>query len=434
MEAARADDAAGGSAEAKSSPGKRRQGTAEDGAEEPRRCQRRVADRSKKEEEVDIESVLERLASSFAEDYWLSPTVARPLSQSLLRRLMDHEATAPGPEAGPEAGSCAAKPLSVADILSERKDAWLHRLQLGFSLLVEGIGSKRLLLETFADEVLAPWGADVAIFSGFDSRGSLLGFLKELLAQAFPALQRSGGSSAESLVAALRAARSAMPPPVRPLALVVHNLEALPPWHQAALAALTSAPGVLLVSSVDNLWAPLAWTAAVAKDFNFFREEVHTFQGYETEINCRYPDGLPAWCDPSADRQQASKASIGLVLRSLTNNHRELCEAMAQNQLTEDGRGGISMGDLLTIAEDRMIASNGSKLRSLLTELKDHEVIMQRAGSDGGTLFFIPYRERVIQKLANGETPDDSDGEGKHAEEDDDDDEDDGEESGAGED
>lgn len=373
------------------------------------------------EREPDIETVLGQLLPAFAEDYFSSPPCARLQKSGVLSRLMGKASTQAAPKA-----------LSASDILSERKARWLQRLELGFSLLVEGLGSKRDLLETFAKQGLAAWGADVACFDAFDVRGSLQGFLRELL-QAHPSLQdKKGGCSVEGIAATIASARQ-LPATVQPpLVLVVHNLEALSVQHLGALAGLVAAPGVRLVASVDHCFARAVWTCDVIKDFNFVREVVNTMQGYEVELKGRYPEAPPHWCDPSADRHQESKVSIGLVLRSLTNNHRELCQAMAKNQLTVGGKEGISTSDLLALAEDRMIASSISKLRSLLNELSDHEVVAQRAGTDGSTLYWIPWKERILQKLANGETPDDADVKDDDPDDElDENDDEDGEESGA---
>lgn len=391
-----------------------------------KRSTRRLRERPSKEEEEekepDIASVLERLPAGFAEDYFSSPPCARLERSGVLSVLMGK----PPVQAAPRA-------LSVSDILRERKAHLLQRLQLGFSLLFEGLGSKRDLLESFAKQALVPWGADVACFDAYDARGSLLGFLRELL-QAHPSLQGKGGCSVEGIAATIASARQL---PSAPLVLVVHNLEALSVQHLGALAGLVAAPGVRLVASVDHAFARAVWTCDIIKGFNFVKEFVNTMQGYEVELKGKYAEGPPHWCDPCADRhQEDSKLSIGLVLRSLTNNHRELCQAMAKNQLTVGGKEGISMSDLLALAEDRMIASSITKLRSLLNELSDHEVVTQRAGPNGGTLFWIPCKERILQKLANGETPDDADA-GDLEDEVDEDDDDDGEEeeeSGAEED
>mmetsp|Transcript_87156 Transcript_87156/g.154313 ORF Transcript_87156/g.154313 Transcript_87156/m.154313 type:complete len:505 (-) Transcript_87156:249-1763(-) len=400
----------------------------------PKRGYRRLQERKQPDKDLDVEAAFDRLAEGFAEDYWTSPACSRPQAAALLESLLAHS----GQEKANAEEASKTCHHSMADLLLQHQDKWLRRLRMGFSLLLEGVGSKCGLLDCFADQVLRPSGADIARVDAFDVRASLQGFLREILTAQVPAGQCKGGTSVESLALAVRATREAMPQTAPPLAIVVLNLEAFPMSQLAALAMLASSPRIMLVASVDHMWAPLAWSTEVLKDFNFCREQVDTFEGYEVELKGKYPGNQPpSWCDPSADRQQESKVSIGLVLKSLTNNHRELCEVMAKNQLSGGAANGISGSDLLAIAEDRMIASNVTKLRSLLNELTDHEIVVQRASSDGGTLYWIPWKERALRKMANGESPDAIDGT-EDAEENEDDEEDledeDGEESGAGED
>lgn len=66
------------------------------------------------------------------------------------------------------------------------------------------------------------------------------------------------------------------------------------------------------------------------------------------------------------------------------------------------GRAGISISALLKITSERLIANNVMKLRSLLNELRDHEVVIQRNAADGGTLFHLPYDDKIVQRLKEG--------------------------------
>ncbi|CAJ1355560.1 unnamed protein product, partial [Effrenium voratum] len=285
---------------------------------------------------------------------------------------------------------------SVTEIVAASKDQWLRRLKMGFSLLFEGVGSKWQLLEAFAESLRPAW--DVACLDAFDAHATLPTFLRQLLAYQN---QHRGAASLDGLVAAVLAVLQA------PLVLVVHNVEELAPAHQAALSALARDPNVRLVASVDHLWAPLLWSNDMLKDFNFCREEVHTGESYDLELRGKFPD-MPSWCDPFTV-EVASKVSIGLVLKSLTNNHRELVEVMAKNQL-EGRKEGISMPDLLAVAEDRMIASNLTKIRRLLNELTDHDIVVQRQGQDGTTVYVLPVKQALLRRLAQGEVPcDDAD-------------------------
>lgn len=286
---------------------------------------------------------------------------------------------------------------SVEEILAASKDRWLRRLKMGFNLLIEGFGSKWRLLEAFVQD-LQSHDLDVCCIDGFDATASVPNFLHQLLAQLFG--HHRGIGSLEALVQAVLEAQAQ---DSVPLVLVVHNLEALPVAHQAALSTLVAGHGIWLVTSVDHLWAPLAWSSDMLKDFNFCREEVHTMEGYEIELQGKYPEGPPNWVDPFAV-EVSSKVSMGLVLKSLTSNHRELVEVMAKNQL-EGRKEGISMPDLLVVAEDRMIANNLTKLRRLLNELTDHDIVVQRQGQDGTTVYALVAKEQLLRRLALADSP-----------------------------
>jgi len=237
----------------------------------------------------------------------------------------------------------------------------------------------------------------------------LVDCLRDVLQQLYPGVSRFGNSSG-TLVGAIRAARRSCATP-RPLCLVVHNLEALPQAHQSALAKLASSPGVHLTASVDNVWAPLAWDPQCLQDFNFCREEVHTHEAHDAEIVARFQGSFPAWSGLGEERRAAPKASLKLVLQSLTNNHRELVQALAESQLGEKDRAGISQSALLTVTSERMIAANTARLKNLLNELQSHDIVVQRPASNGGMLYYLPLAEKVLRRLAEDGTVGDSEDE-----------------------
>lgn len=277
---------------------------------------------------------------------------------------------------------------------------WLSAMKSGFSVLVEGIGSKRRLLHAFAVEQLEPWGATTVRMDGYDCRFSLCDCFRGVLDQLFPSSSRSG-VGVDALAATIAASRTA-----RPLVFLVHNLECLPPAHQATLAMLSKAPHVYLVASVDSIWAPLMWSPGTLRNACFWHEEANTFETYEAEAISRYPGGMPAWAKPHAGRAQAQTLRLGLILRSLTANHGELVAAMAEHQLEASGKKGITLSALLDITTDKMIANNTVKLKRLLMELRDHEVVVEKSAPDGSKLFKLSCEEHVLQKLAKGEPAD----------------------------
>lgn len=307
-------------------------------------------------------------------------------------------------EACQEALAQAKQKKGVNAVVTENKEEWIKRLEKGFSLLFEGVGSKYQLLENFA-QVLSKSGIPIAIFQAFDKGSSLAAFLRELLEQH----GWKGAGSLPRLCSALLTARRAAAEK-HPLVLIIHNLEVLPAPHLSALASLVAAKKeIWLVASVDNIFADAAFNMDphAAMDFSFSYEEVHTRDSYSTvELKGRYPDGLPSCTHPLATKKQ-TKASLGLVLRCLTQNQKELVQEIAKEQLSR-GQQGVPWDELVVLASDLMIANNHTKLRRLLSELTDHQILIERNGR-----FELAVKEAVLRKLAEGESVEDVDVEGE---------------------
>eukprot|EP00438_Fugacium_kawagutii_P019783 Skav228865 [mRNA] locus=scaffold816:232247:236842:- [translate_table: standard] len=77
---------------------------------------------------------------------------------------------------------------------------------------------------------------------------------------------------------------------------------------------------------------------------------------------------------------------MGLVLKSLTSNHRELVEAT----VAVAGHEALP-GKLITAR--------------LLNELTDHDIVVQRQGQDGTTVYALVAKEPLLRRLAQGEMP-----------------------------
>lgn len=362
--------------------------------------------------EEDEVTFLQKLPAGFAEAYFSAPGNSRPLPAAI----------AIGAKRGAPEGHEPVKAVKVDSTCAEAVDmtSWFRHMQLGFTVLVQGVGSKKRLLEHFSKLYLRSW-AHVVHISGYDARLSLAEVMRDVLDKIHPSAARINTQSLDVLTAALKTAQQipekgpgkgneVLP---RPLCFVVHNMESLPAPHQAALSSLATTPGVHFIVSVDSIWATLMLSPHCLKNFNFCREEVHTFEKYIAEHHGRYPGGPPAWSDPTARRQRAAKASLGLVLKSLTRGHRELVQAIAEHQLKGGGgpRAGISSSKLLVITSDRMIAQNATKLRGLLEELQDHDVVAQKNSTEGGTLLYLTCDIKALTKLAEGEDPEESDAE-----------------------
>mmetsp|Transcript_83078 Transcript_83078/g.173909 ORF Transcript_83078/g.173909 Transcript_83078/m.173909 type:complete len:430 (+) Transcript_83078:130-1419(+) len=368
------------------------------GQQQGRRSYRQLAEAAWKEAgeagaalQADDEEIaaLEKVPECFAESYLAFPGPSRVPLPALM------EAAAKGaPEGVPPVPAVTSQDVDMK--------AWYTRMHDFFNLFVCGVGSKYAVLEAFGQQLRK--NGKVVVLAGFSPIFVLSEALRGVLEQLYPDA-KIDGSSVDSIATSLRLAKLAEGPHKR-LFFIVHNLECLPEAHQAILAGLAATPGIRFAVSVDSLWAPLMLPSDTLAKFNFSREEVHTFAPYQVETAARRPNSRPAYSDPVNRMQQSSKASLGLVLKSLTVRHRELVQAIAEEQLENGGKTGLTFVKLLEVTTDRMIASTASKLRSLLNELKDHEVIVWKNAQDGGTVVHLNYSTRVLERLADGEEPD----------------------------
>lgn len=344
------------------------------------------------EEENEDEGVaFAKVPDGFAQSYFLSPACARPLTEAYIKAARSW---------APEG----AEPLTAVTAEDVDLQFWHEQVKNGFTLLVQGVGSKYSLLEAFADRCLTRWARVVRI-RAFVSTFSFADALRDVLQTLFPTARCTGHNSVDALVASVRQAFQSGEPRRR-VCFLVHNLECLSVPHQAALATLAATPGFYVVASVDSIWAPLLLSPHTLKNFNFSREEAHTFKSYDVEVTARYPGGF----EDSTGKGQAPKACLGVVLKTLSPVHTELVQIIAEQQLANGGLSGISVSQLLEKTADHMIASTSTRLRVLLNELKDHKVVVESKGAGDTVLLTLTCSAKVLQRLADQRHPDASDG------------------------
>ncbi|OLQ04888.1 Calcium-dependent protein kinase 2 [Symbiodinium microadriaticum] len=289
-----------------------------------------------------LKAACEALRKEFAEDYFLAPAKTRLPPDEIVPRLMKLGGQA---EACQEALAQAKQKKSVNAVVTENKDReeeWIKRLEKGFSLLFEGVGSKYRLLENFA-QVLSKSGIPIAIFQAFDKGSSLAAFLRELLEQ-----HGWKGAATPGQDLARRAAAEK-----HPLVLIIHNLEVLPAPHLSALASLVAAKKeIWLVASavasalaVDNIFADAA--------FNMDPHAAMELRGSAADMSVKGPEGF--------------LHSYSTV--ELKGRYPALVHAPAGYEEADEGQQGVPWDELVVatqmsvLASDLMIANNHTKLR-----------------------------------------------------------------------
>uniref|UniRef100_A0A3B5LLJ5 Origin recognition complex subunit 2 n=1 Tax=Xiphophorus couchianus TaxID=32473 RepID=A0A3B5LLJ5_9TELE len=173
---------------------------------------------------------------------------------------------------------------------------WMFQLQLGFSVLVYGLGSKKTLLEDFRVSHLSQ-----------EIHLVVNGFFPSITLKSVHPLHR----------------------PDLHIYLLIHNIDG-PMLRgektQSALGQLAALPNLHLVASIDHINAPLVWDQFKQSQFNWLWWECVTFQHYTEETS--YENSLLV-----QQTGALALSSLTHVLRSLTPNARGIFKLLAKFQL-----------------------------------------------------------------------------------------------------
>ncbi|PHJ22563.1 origin recognition complex subunit [Cystoisospora suis] len=328
---------------------------------------------------------------------------------------------------------------------------WKAALLSGYSILVTGFGSKKTLLDLFAQNALRE--GFCCIINGYRRELRLQYCLLDLLyavarhvrkdsskhpeaaaelARILPKDQRpttggllpswTGGEPISLSVPLGRVAKQEVKRLARrlrvPLYFVVHNLDgpALRGDSRRALASLAACSNIHFVCSADHRLHSCLLGASEREDFNFIHQQCHTYQDYRTEVlghwgpSCMF---VPLWLRNSGGATGFSAAGGGAsgvwgsgvnfsaVVDALTTNHKRLLKCLAEKQLSQikSGEGpAVSMEAL----SNPMFALTGnfdrSKVLQLLVELTSHGAAVKTSVA-GQEALYIRANQKQLESL-----------------------------------
>ncbi|XP_017276332.1 origin recognition complex subunit 2 isoform X2 [Kryptolebias marmoratus] len=253
---------------------------------------------------------------------------------------------------------------------------WMMQLQLGFSVLVYGLGSKKALLEDFRESHLSE--EIHLVVNGFFPSITLKSVLNALTSEV---LELEGSFRTPSDQVQL-ISQTLKDRPDLHVYMLIHNIDG-PMLRgektQSALGQLASLPNLHLVASIDHINAPLVWDQFKQSQFNWLWWECVTFQHYTEETS--YENSLLV-------QQSGALAlsSLTHVLRSLTPNARGIFKLLVKFQLENKDNhsySGLSFQDFYQRCREAFLVNSDLTLRTQLTEFKDHKLIRTRKGADG---------------------------------------------------
>ncbi|KAK5859663.1 hypothetical protein PBY51_021200 [Eleginops maclovinus] len=276
---------------------------------------------------------------------------------------------------------------------------WMLQLQLGFSVLVYGLGSKKSLLEDFRVSHLAQ--EIHLVVNGFFPSITLKSILNALTCEA---LEHEGSFRTPSDQIQF-IAQTLKDSPDLHVYLIIHNIDG-PMLRgektQSALGQLASLPNLHLVASLDHINAPLVWDQFKQSQFNWLWWECVTFQHYTEETS--YENSLLV-----QQTGTLALSSLTHVLRSLTPNARGIFKLLVKFQLENKDNPsytGLSFQDFYQRCRESFLVNSDLTLRTQLTEFRDHKLIRTRKGADGVEYLIVAVDPSTLMDFLENEEGD----------------------------
>lgn len=182
---------------------------------------------------------------------------------------------------------------------------------------------------------------------------------------------------------------------------------------QNSFSQLSSLPELWLISSTDNINAPLLWDLFKLKNFNFLWHDLTTYDSYAVELS--FKDVL----NMGKSKKFIGNKGAKYVLSSLTSNARNLYRILLQKQLaimkkaslTKSSRvglkGTIKFGlefkDFYGMCLEEFITSNEITFRTVLGEFIEHKMSVLSKDETGVEMIYIPFNYDEMEKLLDDE-------------------------------
>ncbi|KAM9844607.1 origin recognition complex subunit 2 isoform 2-T2 [Aulostomus maculatus] len=253
---------------------------------------------------------------------------------------------------------------------------WMLQLQLGFSVLLYGLGSKKALLEDFRVSRLSQ--EIHLVVNGFFPSMTLKSILNALTCEVLEH-QGSFRTPSDQIQYICQTLKDS---PDLHVYLLIHNIDG-PMLRgektQGALGQLASLANLHLVATIDHINAPLVWDQFKQSQFNWLWWECVTFQHYAEETS--YENSLLV-----QQTGALALSSLTHVLRSLTSNARGIFKLLVKFQLENKDNAsytGLSFQDFYQRCREAFLVNSDLTLRTQLTEFRDHKLIRTRKGVDG---------------------------------------------------
>ncbi|XP_055333128.1 origin recognition complex subunit 2-like isoform X2 [Paramacrobiotus metropolitanus] len=310
------------------------------------------------------------------------------------------------------------KPADVREIMDTVVDPWIDNKKLlrencekqfatwhflqrkGFSILLHGVGSKKLLLDSFRMKELS--SEPVMVIDGFKPECNLKAIFEAFYTKII------GSSCPKMLMDVVGGMVQHIEEKYEHFNILLHNIDGPSLRNsssQQALRALAVSPKIHFVASMDHPNLPLLWSQTDLEVFNWLFFHCSTFASYD-----EFP--VPDLGGTSAVQTSSLVLeSLRHVFESLTVNAKRIYQEIVKYQLNHgdenastDQNIGMPYNELYKICRAEFLVSREPILRKQLIEYYDHQVLRSERGADGKEYLTIPIsRDSLKDFLDNCE-------------------------------
>jgi origin recognition complex subunit 2 len=298
---------------------------------------------------------------------------------------------------------------------------WDFELREGFNLCLYGYGSKRSLVQAYAQHMhdTGPKPPKICIINGYNTSLGLRDILTTIASTLFP--KHAKLPLHQTALLQLITETLAEKPPPQPIYILINSLDASTlrrPIIQSALATLASNPHISLLATADTPNFPLLWDITLRQQFRFLFHDCTTFipfDGAEIDVVESVNELLGR-----SGRRIGGRDGVGYVLRSLPENARNLYRILVAEQLAGaiegdeaevededegplqkqgDGEKGVEYRVLYHKAREELVCSTEHQFRGLMKEFYDHQMVEARRDGVGTERLVVPFRREDLEGL-----------------------------------
>lgn len=308
---------------------------------------------------------------------------------------------------------------------------WDFEFDQGFNICLYGYGSKRRLLQSFADWVYRKHSSSppsIVVVNGHTPNISIRSIFATIatavLGADLPSKLGSQPVEVLELLQSVLKSRSSQ----GSITVLINSIDAPPlrrAVNQALLARLAATPMIRLLVTADTPNFLLMWDINLRDQYNFVFHDCTTFGPFDAEFDVvEEVHGILG----RKGRRVGGKEGVGFVLKSLPENAQnlyrllltELISMMDEGHVSDDemdgsgggvggGQGtgpdgdsakdeiGVEFRMLYQKATEEFIASSEMMFRTLLKEFHDHQMITSRMDSSGMEILGVPLSREEME-------------------------------------